>query len=139
MPVVAIALLRSMPVFSPLPPSSLEAVARGATERTFAAGEVVIREGDPGDSYHAIAGGRVDVDVGGRFVRSLGRGDGVGEVALLHRSPRTASVVAVEPTHTLEIDGDAFVTAVTGHEPSLHTARRRIERLDFGPGGPPAT
>ena len=128
-PVVAIALLRSMPVFSPLPPSSLEAVARGATERTFAPGEVVIREGDPGDSYHAIAGGRVDVDLGGRFVRSLSRGDGVGEVALLHRSPRTASVVAVEPAPTPQIDRGA----------SLHAARRRTERLDCGPGGPPAT
>lgn len=130
-PVVAVALLRRMPVFAPLPAPALEAVARAARERSFAPGEVLIHQGDPGESFHAIAGGRVDVDVDGRHVRSVGRGDGVGEIALLLDTPRTASVVAAELTHTFEIARDPFLTAVTGHEPSLHTAHRRIASMEF--------
>lgn len=130
-PVVAVALLRSMPVFAPLPAPALEAVARSSRERSFAPGEVIIRQGDPGESFHAIAGGRVDVDIDGRHVRTLGRGDGVGEIALLLDSVRTASVVAAETTQTYEIGREPFLTAVTGHEPSLHTAHRRIASLEF--------
>lgn len=130
-PVVAVALLRSMAVFAPLPAPALEAVARRASERTFAPGEVIIRQGDPGESFHAIAGGQVDVDIDGRHIRTLRRGDGIGEVALLLDSPRTASVVVVEPTQTFEIGREPFLAAVTGHEPALHTAHRRIASLEF--------
>ena len=129
-PVVAVALLRSMPLFAPLPPASLEAVARAGVERTFEPGETLMREGDPGESYHAVAGGAVEVTVDGHHLRTLGRGVGVGEVALLAHSRRTATVTAIERTHTLEIDREPFLLAVTRHEPSLVAARRLMK--DFG-------
>ena len=130
-PVVAVALLRSMPLFAPLPPASLEAVARAGVERTFEPGETLMREGDPGESYHAVAGGAVEVTVDGHHLRTLGRGAGVGEVALLAHSRRTATVTAIERTHTLEIDREPFLLAVTGHEPSLVAARRLMKDLRY--------
>jgi CRP-like cAMP-binding protein len=55
---------------------------------------VVLQEGDAGDTFHVIASGRAAVLVGGVPRRDLGVGDGFGEIALLHDTPRTATVVA---------------------------------------------
>jgi hypothetical protein len=126
-PVVAIALLRTNPVFAPLPPAALEAVARAAVERQVDGGETLIHQGDVGDRYYAIASGSVEVRKDGQWVRTLTRSHGVGEVALLADVPRTASVVSVEPTVVFEIDREPFLVAVTGHEPSRDAAWRHIQ------------
>lgn len=130
-PVVAVTLLKSMPAFAPLPPVTLEAVARSSVERTFEPGAVLMREGDPGDCYQAIAGGEVEVTIAGRSIRRLGRGDGAGDVALLSDGPRTATVTALSRTHTLEIGREVFLLAVTGNESSLHAVHRQIEHFEF--------
>ncbi len=130
-PLVAITPLRSMPVFAPLPPATLELVARASHERTFAPGSVLMRQGEPGDVYHAVAGGEVEVDVDGRTVRRLGRGAGVGEVALLTDGPRTATVTAVQRTVTLEIAREQFLLAVTGDEAAMHAVRRDLDGFAY--------
>ncbi len=56
-PIVELALLRRLPIFEPLPTSSLEALAGALTSREVAAGTVVVRAGDRGDQYFAIADG----------------------------------------------------------------------------------
>ena len=129
-PVVAIALLRTNPVFAPLPPAALEAVARAAVERHVDGGETLIHQGDVGDRYYAVAAGTVEVRKDGRWVRTLTRGHGVGEVALLTDVPRTASVVTVEPSVVFEIDREPFLLAVTGHESSRDAAWRHIAGFD---------
>lgn len=126
-PVVAIALLRTNAVFAPLPPAALEAVARAAVERHIDGGETLIRQGDVGDCYYAIASGSLEVRKDGEWVRTLTRSHGVGEVALLADVPRTASVVSVEPSVVFEIDREPFLVAVTGHEPSRDAAWRHIQ------------
>ncbi len=130
-PVVAVALLRTMPAFAPLHPMALEAVARSSVERVFEPGAVLMQQGDQGDCYHAIAGGRAEVSVDGRPVRSVGRGDGVGEVALLFDGRRTATVTAIDRTQTLEIHRDLFLLAVTGNEASMRAVRHKVDRLDL--------
>ena len=130
-PVVAVTLLKSMSAFAPLPPVALEAVARSSVERTFEPGSVLMREGDPGECYHAIAGGEVEVTIRDRPIRRLGRGDGAGDVALLSDGPRTATVTAVTRTHTLEIGREVFLLAVTGNESSLRAVHRQIEDFEF--------
>jgi MFS family permease len=129
-PVVVIALLRSNPVFAPLPPAALETVARSAIERHVEAGEVLIAQGEEGDRYFAIAAGEVDVTRDGVSVKVLRRGDGVGEVALLTDVRRTATVTAVQPTVVWEVDREPFLLAVTGHEPSRDAAWRHIRTFD---------
>lgn len=130
-PLAAIALLRSNRVLAPLPPAELEIVARSATERTVAAGEALIREGEPGESYFVVAAGELEVSIGGRIVRTLRRSDGVGEVALLTDAPRSATVVARTRAQVLEIDRAAFLAAVTGDAASYGVAWTRLAQLEY--------
>src|SRR6266511_2237923 len=62
--------------------------------RRVAAGEPVVREGDPGDRYFIVREGEADVSTGGGVIRELRPGDGFGELALLYGRPRTATVTA---------------------------------------------
>ena len=86
-PVVELCLLRSMPIFAGLPAPALEGVAGSLEPRTLCRGDVLIRQGEPGEEFFAIAGGELDVDVDGLVVRTLVRGDGVGEIALVRELP----------------------------------------------------
>src|SRR5207248_10015053 len=75
-PVVEIALLRSLPLFAELPAPAIEGLAAALVPVPLPAGAVLIREGDPGDAYYAIAAGELDVMRDGRFLRRCGRGEG---------------------------------------------------------------
>jgi MFS family permease len=121
-PVVAISLLRRIPLFTPLPPLALEAVARAATEISVPSGDVVVSEGDPGDLYYAVADGSFDVTCRGVFVTTLERGRGFGEVALLTNVPRTATVTASRAGSLLAIHRVPFLVAVTGSDSSRQAA-----------------
>jgi len=124
-PVVTIALLRSLGVFRALPVPALEGVAHGATNVQVPAGESIIRQGDLGDRYYAIADGRVEILRDGTRVNVLERGEGFGETALLHDVPRTATVRAVTDGRLVAIERDAFLIALTGHAPT----RERVEQV----------
>ena len=88
------ALLRRNPLFAPLPLTALDRLAESLVPVSYGESEVVMREGDPGDVYVLIEHGEVDVSAEGRSLGTCGPGDGVGEIALLQRVPRTATVVA---------------------------------------------
>ena len=79
------------------------------------AGTTLIREGEEGDTYYAIAAGQLDVFQDGHFVRRCERGEGVGEIALLRAVPRTASVTAGTDTTVYKLARQPFLTAVLGH------------------------
>ena len=130
-PVVAMSLLRRIPEFAPLPTASLEAVAREAAELQVDAGEIIIHEGAQGDRFFAVADGRFDVTIAGGFVRTLDRGDGFGEIALLADVPRTATLTARDGGLLLAIEREAFLVAVTGSEPSRAAAWRAIRSLQL--------
>ena len=130
-PVVAIRLLRALPLFASLPPLPLEAVGRAAKEVAVPVGTVVVAEGDEGDQFFAIASGQLDVELEGEHIRTLERGDSFGEVALLADLPRTATVIARTPCELLSIDRPSFLLAVTGHEASKNAAWGSIQGLRF--------
>lgn len=109
-----LALLRRSSLFAPLPLTALDRLAESLTPVGFAPGDLVMREGDPGDSYLLIAEGEVDVTRAGRHLRTCGPADGVGEIALLRRVPRTATVVARTAVRGYTIDAPAFLAAVSG-------------------------
>ena len=130
-PVVAMTLLRRLPLFAPLPTPALETVARAARECHVAAGDVVVRQGEPGDEYFAVASGSLAVELGGRPVRSIGRGEGFGEVALLADVPRTATVTAATGATLFAVEREAFLLAVTGHAAATEAAWSSIDELAF--------
>jgi len=123
-PVVEIALLRSLPLFAELPAPAIEGLAAALTPVEVPAGTVLIRQGDPGDDYYAIAAGELDVEQDGRFLRRCGRGDGVGEIALLREVPRTATVTAHTAATVYRLNREPFLTAVLGHAATHQQAGR---------------
>lgn len=102
MPVVQIALLRSLPLFAELQAPALEGLAGALTPAVVPAGTVLIRQGDPGDAYYAIAAGELDARQDGHLLRRCGRGEGVGEIALLRAIPRTATRGGAHRRHRLQ-------------------------------------
>jgi hypothetical protein len=124
-PLVEIALLRSMPLFAPLSAPAVEGVAHALEPVTADAGTVIIHQGDQYDRFYVIADGEVDVTHDNHHVARLGRPHGFGEIALLHQVPRTATVTAATNLRLYALDGEPFLTAVTGHA----SAARALERL----------
>jgi hypothetical protein len=122
-PVVEIALLRSIPLFAPLPAPTLESLARALEPISLPAGAEVIREGERGDRFYVIADGQLDVVRDGRIVATRRRGDGFGEIALMYDVPRTATVAARTDSTLYALDRDSFLLAVTGQASSQREAR----------------
>ncbi len=114
-PVVQIALLRSIPLFAELAAPALEGLAAALTPAEVTSGTVLIRQGGEGDAYYAIAAGEFEVVQDGRFLRRCGRGEGVGEIALLRAVPRTATVTAHTDATVYRLAREPFLTAVLGH------------------------
>jgi len=114
-PQVEIRLLRSIRIFAGLPAPALEGVARRLVPVTVKANTVVVREGESGDRYYAIGDGTLTVHRGGVLVATLGRGEGFGEVALVHGVARLASVMAETDCLLYELDKEPFVLVLTGH------------------------
>ena len=105
-------LIRRVPIFSELSEAEAEELWVGSKIVTAAPGEVVIREGSPGDSLYLILSGALEVTKreGDRDVTLATRlpGEVLGEMSLLERVPRTASVHAIEQSELLAIGPDAF-------------------------------
>ncbi|HEY2640790.1 MAG TPA: cyclic nucleotide-binding domain-containing protein [Streptosporangiaceae bacterium] len=114
-PVVQIALLRSLPLFAELPAPALEGLAAALTQVDLPAGAVLLRQGEEGDAYYAIAAGELEVMQDGHVLRRCARGEGVGEIALLRAVPRTATVVARSDATVYRLGREPFLVAVVGH------------------------
>jgi MFS family permease len=121
-PADALELLRSVPIFRPLPAPIIEELASKLVVVSTAPGEQVIREGDAGDRFYLIGSGEVDVSTDGQPVGTLGTGDYFGEIALLRDVPRTATVLAKSETRLYALERDEFLSAVTGHPESAEAA-----------------
>lgn len=98
-------------IFAPLDPEERVGVARAMARRRFAAGEVILRQGDAGDSLFVVDQGEVAVDVdGGPAVARLGPGQFFGEMSLLTGEARRATVVANRETLCDEIGSESLMT-----------------------------
>ena len=102
-------LLRGIPLFEHCTKKDLQHIAGLADEIDLRAGKVLIQEGERGREFFVIVGGEVEVRRNGRRVATLGPGDFVGEMALLSKIPRVATVTAVTPLDVLVITDRAFL------------------------------
>ncbi len=126
-PTLEIRLLRSLPLFAPVPAPALEAAARALVPILHAGGSDVIRQGDVGDRFYVVERGRLAVSQDGRQLRQLERGDAFGEIALMRAVPRTATVTALTDVELQALDRDAFLLAITGTYDARVTADRIAE------------
>lgn len=126
---VEVGLLQRVPMFRPLPLPAVEQLARGLEPSTVAAGQAVFRQGDIGDRYYVIASGEADVVGDGRVVATLGAGEGFGEIALLRRTRRTATVVAESELRLQSLDAERFLPVVLGFTPSAQQAAAVVDNL----------
>ena len=83
-------LVSGVPLFSPLPPTTLERLAARLERLDVAAGTAVVEQGAAGDRFYLVAGGEIDVVLDGVTMTTLRAGEYFGEIALLHDVPRTA-------------------------------------------------
>ena len=119
--------LARSPLFADLTPELREQLAEHSQALRLAAGEWLFREGDPGDAMYLVRAGRLEVVSGssGVVVRELGRGDALGELALLTGSPRSASVRAARASDLLVIDRQHFEELLQS-SPALSLSLNRI-------------
>jgi CRP/FNR family transcriptional regulator, cyclic AMP receptor protein len=94
------------------------------------AGETLFRAGDPADVMYVVQSGCLEIRIGDNVVDSVGEGGVVGELALIDGLPRSADVVAVEPTRIVAIDERRFMYMV-GETPyfALTVMRALAERM----------
>jgi len=88
------ALLRKVPLFSGLDDKELASLAEEFNERRFSPGDSIALEGEGGLMFFVVDSGEATVEVHGEEVGKLGPGSAFGEIALIDRRPRTATVTA---------------------------------------------
>ncbi len=131
----AIGLLRRVPMLRPLPVNAIEQLAQNALPADVAAGESVFTAGEVGDRFYVVEEGSVEILDGDRLVRTMGPGEGFGEIALLGRTTRTMTVRATDQTRLLGICAADFLPAVTGISEARAAAETaRSEHLRHAPG-----
>lgn len=111
--------LHRHPLFRRLSLPALEDLARDLVVHRTVPGERVVVEGEPGDRFYLIAQGQMDVSIAGRHVRTLGEGDGFGEIALLRDVPRTATVAALGDGLLYGLGRRPFLNAMGTEPPSV--------------------
>ncbi|STX28593.1 cyclic nucleotide-binding protein [Legionella beliardensis] len=99
--------LQSSPLFSKLSKGILWRIASLVQERSFETGDYLMKQGEKGDSCFIISRGRVEIfyeiDNKKITISEVGAGEILGELAIIDGLPRSASVIAIEPTETLTI------------------------------------
>jgi CRP-like cAMP-binding protein len=110
--------LAKVPLFSTCSKAELQAIGRATDELTLGAGRVLCEQGGMGREAFVIVDGEAEVRRNNRRVAALGPGDCVGELALLDRQPRTATVTASTDLRVLVIGAREF-EALLATAPSI--------------------
>jgi EAL domain-containing protein (putative c-di-GMP-specific phosphodiesterase class I) len=101
------------------------------TQKTFKAGEIIMRQGDKGESAYIIESGRVEITIESpsgdtQLLGTRGPGTMIGEMAIVDSAPRTATIKAVEDCKLLEITKTAFTQKLKEADPVLRMTTKVI-------------
>jgi CRP-like cAMP-binding protein len=111
--------LAKVPLFSMLSKRELDKLMKDVHDRAFPAGTVLTEENEFGTIFTVIAEGRATVEVRGHPVRTLKEGDFFGEMALIDRSPRSATVTADTELRCLLLTQPVFRPFAITHPESM--------------------
>jgi CRP/FNR family cyclic AMP-dependent transcriptional regulator len=128
--------LARVPLFQGLSKQHLRRIGGLTTQLHQGEGEVIAREGATGNEFIIVLEGELEVRRGDAVVATMGPGDYVGEIALLHNRPRTATVVAKTPV-VVEVIGRPEFAALLNDEPEvaqeiMATMAQRLDEIDAG-------
>jgi CRP-like cAMP-binding protein len=126
-------LIAHVPLFAGLSKKELRAIASLADEIDLPEGKALIKEGERGREFFVLLDGEADVNKGGRSINTMRKGDFFGEIALVTKMPRTASVTATTDVRVLvvnERDFDALLKR--SPEISRGVAEALAERIAHG-------
>lgn len=133
-------LLAEVPFFQQLMAPRIADLVRVLRPRFVAADDVIVRKGDEGDSMYIIASGEAAVDLGpGREPIVLGPGHFFGEMALIERTPRSATVRATDECKLLELPAKDFQELMQRHPElgdSIHKIAAERKAANKGAAGP---
>ena len=115
MPGPSIELIRGVPLFADADDKFLDRLAGEFIERTYAPGETITEEGEAGRTFVVIESGEATVTVHGQEVGKLGPGDAFGEMALIDKSARSATVKAEGEVHGYQLPVWSFRPIVESH------------------------
>jgi CRP-like cAMP-binding protein len=111
-------LIKRVPLFASASRSELAEIASIADEVDLPEGRLLIREGDVGREFIVIIEGTASVERGDRKLADLGPGDFAGEIALIVKTPRTATIKTTSPVKALVITDRAF-RQLLDHSPKI--------------------
>jgi CRP-like cAMP-binding protein len=115
-------LLRTVPMFETFDDAQLDRLASEFFERSYRAGETLAGEGDSGRSFFVIESGDVTVSVRGTQVGRLGAGSNFGEIALIDKQARSATITA-------ETDVHAFILPIWSFRPIVEKDPQMMWKL----------
>jgi CRP/FNR family cyclic AMP-dependent transcriptional regulator len=133
--IVSTTLLRNVPMFAGLDEPQLAVLVRMVVRKAFGRNSLIIGAGDPTDSLYIVLNGRLKVlmsdDQGREVILSILKpGEFFGEMGLLDDSPRSASVVTIEPCELLSISKTDFKRSLSENfDLSLMVMRGLVKRL----------
>jgi CRP-like cAMP-binding protein len=107
-------MLRDVVLFSGFRKDQLRKLIGVGTERDYAAGDPIVKQGETGMGFYLMLQGSAEVRKGKRTVSKLNKGDFFGEMSLLAEQPRSADVVATAPTRCLVISPSSFESLIAG-------------------------
>lgn len=118
--------LAQVPMFTACSKKDLQTIGKASDEVTVSAGKVLVEEGSPGHEFFLILDGSATVSRNGRKVASLGAGQFFGEMALLDRGPRSATVKA-DTDMTVLVLGQREFAGVLDEVPGI--ARKLLQSM----------
>lgn len=115
MPGPSLDVLRGVPLFANAEDGFLQRLSEEFTTRTYREGETITEEGEPGRTFLVIDTGTATVTVHGEEVGRLGPGDALGEMALIDKSARSATVRADSEVHAFQLPVWSFRPLIESH------------------------
>ena len=103
--------LQRVPIFSRISGEELVGLARSAEVLTFAKGDVIYKQGDPGGSMYFVISGGVSLSVDGKEVATRSANEVFGEASVLDREPRVVTARANEAVEALRVSAEDFIAA----------------------------